>query len=74
MLIFVCIIKLAMESWRIKLEKCRGQAYNGAANMAGHLNSVAAQIKRHELRAFLCIAWLILLTFACKNQVNNQDQ
>ena len=44
--ILVSIIKLALESWGIKLEKCRGQAYDGAANMAGHLNEVAARIKK----------------------------
>ena len=54
----VSIIKFAMESWGIKLEKCRGQAYDGAANMAGHLNGVAAQIKRDEPRALFvhCLA------------------
>ena len=26
----------------LPFEKCRGQAYDGAANMSGHLNDVAA--------------------------------
>ena len=47
----VSIIKLTLESWGIKLEKYCGQAYDGAANMAGHLNGVAARIKRDEPRA-----------------------
>ena len=58
----VSIIKLAMESCGIKLEKCRGQAYDGAANMAGHLNGVAVQIKWDEPRALLICA--LLSTFS----------
>lgn len=54
----VSILKFAMESCGINLEKCRGQAYDGAANMVGHLNGVAAQIKRDEPRPLFvhCLA------------------
>ena len=42
----------------LPFEKCRGQAYDGAANMSGHLNGVAACVK-HEQSAALhvyCLA------------------
>ena len=65
----ISIIKLAMKSWGIKLEKCCGSAYDGAANMASHLNGVAAQIKRDEPRALFvhCLAHSVNL---CKNPVS----
>ena len=50
--------KTALLSCGIPLENCRGQAYDGAANMAGHLNGVAVQIKRDDPRALYvhCLA------------------
>ena len=35
----------------LPLSQCRGQAYDGAANMMGHLKGVATQIKKDEPRA-----------------------
>lgn len=35
----------------IQLIQCRGQAYDGASNMAGHLNGVAVRLQREEPRA-----------------------
>ena len=32
----------------LSLSQCRGQAYDGASNMSGHLRGVAAQIKREQ--------------------------
>ena len=32
----------------LPFEKCRGQAYDGAANMSGHLNGVAARVKKEQ--------------------------
>ena len=38
--------------------QCRGQAYDGAANMSGHLRGVAARIQKIEPRAIMvhCLA------------------
>ena len=36
---------------RLKLEKCRGQCYDGCSTMSGFKNGVAVQIKREEQRA-----------------------
>lgn len=41
-----CLLKCS-----IRLSNCRGQAYDGAANMAGHLNGVQAKILHDEPRA-----------------------
>jgi len=40
------------------LDKCRGQAYDGASNMAGHLNGVAARILKVTPKAYYvhCLA------------------
>ena len=32
----------------LPISQCRGQAYDGAANMAGHLSGVAARIKTEQ--------------------------
>ena len=40
----------------LPFEKCRGQAYDGAANMSGHLSDVAACVKNvSEVLPFMCI-------------------
>jgi len=42
----------------IPIGSCRGQAYDGATNMAGHLNGVAIQIQSEEPKALFvhCLA------------------
>lgn len=35
----------------LPLEKCRGQAYDGASNMSGHIRRVAAGLKQEESAA-----------------------
>ena len=35
----------------LPLSQCRGQAYDGASNMMGHLNGVARQFQKEEPRA-----------------------
>lgn len=40
----------------LPVSNCRGQAYDGAANMAGHLNGVAVKIQALEPR--LCSSFL----------------
>ena len=51
-------IKAALTSVGLSLSSCCGQAYDGAANMAGHLNGVAIKIKREEPKALFvhCLA------------------
>ena len=42
----------------LPLDKCRGQAYDGASNMSGHVSGVAAQVKREQKSALYvhCLA------------------
>ena len=42
----------------LQLSKCCGQAYDGASNMSGHLNGVAARIQREQPKAHYihCVA------------------
>lgn len=47
----VHILKDAMVRMNLSLDNCRGQCYDGAANMAGRKNGVAAQILSLESRA-----------------------
>ena len=47
----VHILKDTMIRMNLSIANCRGQCYNGAANMAGHRSGVAAQILSVESRA-----------------------
>ena len=42
----------------LPLQQCRGQAYDGASNMAGHLSGVVVRLQREEPRAYYvhCLA------------------
>lgn len=56
----------------MSLSSCRGQAYDGVANMAGHLNDVAAKILAEELKAIFvhCLAHSVNLCLECGRQSN----
>ena len=45
------VIKDALLRMMIPLNQCRGQAFDGASNMAGHLNGVAARIIKESPKA-----------------------
>ena len=51
--------------------KCRGQAYDGAASMSGHINGVAAQIQRVEPSAIF-VHCLAHCTNLCLQEVGKQ--
>ena len=57
------ILKDVLIRCNVSLSNCRGQAYDGASNMAGHLNGVAAKITREEPKALFvhCLAHSINL-------------
>ena len=44
-------VKDVMFRYSLPLRQCHGQAYDGASNMAGRLNGVAARLLREEPRA-----------------------
>ena len=40
------VLKDSLVRFSLPISQCRGQAYDGASNMSGHLNGVAAQIEK----------------------------
>ena len=66
---------------QLRLSKCRGQCYDGAANMTGSKNGVATQLQKEESRALLTHCYAHALNLAvgdaikqskvCKNALNN---
>lgn len=59
----VSVLKDVLIRCNLPLSKCCGQTYDGASNMAGHLNGVAAKISREEPKALFihCLAHSINL-------------
>lgn len=49
----VATIKDVLLRMNLKLADCRGQCYDGASNMTGSKNGVAAQLQREEPRAIM---------------------
>ena len=45
------ILKLLQDDWKLKMDNCRGQAYDGAGNMAGKLKGVANRIMQEYPKA-----------------------
>ena len=45
------VVRESCRKMVLSLDKCRGQAYDGASNMAGHLNGVAARILKEAPKA-----------------------
>ena len=52
------VIKDILLRVNLQLTQCRGQAYDGAANMAGHLNGLAVclQSEEHRMLHVHCMA------------------
>ena len=55
----------------LPLGQCRGQAYDGASNMMGHINGVAAHIQRDEPSA-IYVHCLAHCTNLCLQTVGRQ--
>ena len=66
-------IKDVLLQLQIDLSMCRGQCYDGASNMSGMKNSVAAQITSTEKRAIYmhCYAHALNLAVRYSNTVYN---
>ena len=66
----VAAIKDVLLRCSLPIEKCRGQGYDGASNMMGRLNGVAANIKKEEPMALTvhCLAHCtnLVLQDVCK--------
>ena len=59
----VMVLKNILIRCSLPLSKCCGQTYDGASNMAGHLNGVSAKLSREEPKALFihCLAHSINL-------------
>ena len=55
----------------MKLEDCRGQRYDGAANMCGIRSGVATQVSAKELRALFTHCYGHSLDFAACDSIKN---
>lgn len=65
------LIKDFLIRMSLPISKCRGQAYDGAASMSGHINGVAAQIQRVEPGAIF-VHCLAHCTNLCLQEVGKQ--
>ena len=67
------VLKDSLLRSTLSLSQCRGQCYDGAANMAGHLNGVATRLLEEEPRALFvhCLAHALNLCLQdCGSQCN----
>ena len=67
----VSIIKDVILRFNIKLENCRGQCYDGASNMKGHISGVSAQLLREEPRAIYTHCYGHSLNSACQDTIRS---
>ena len=65
------VIKDFLIRMSLPINKCRGQAYDGAASMSWHINGVAAQIQRVEPGAVF-VHCLAHCTNLCLQEVGKQ--
>ena len=56
-----CLIKDVLIRSSLPLNNCRGQCYDGAANMSGRRSGVATQIQKLEPRALYMHCWATVL-------------
>ena len=61
-----CLVRLALP-----ISQCRGQAYDGASNMSGHISGVAARIQECESTAIF-VHCLAHCTNLCLQKVGSQ--
>jgi hypothetical protein len=64
-------IKDMLLRMNLQLCHCRGQCYDGASNMSGSRNGVAAQITREENRALYLHCFTHSLNLAVSDTVKN---
>ena len=68
---FTCALKDSLIRLCLPISQCRGQAYDGASNMSGHSNGVAAQIQK-EFPSALYVHCLAHCTNLCLQSVGRQ--
>ena len=68
---FTMAIKDCLVQFGLPIIQCRGQAYNGASNMSGHVSGVASQIHKLEPSA-IYVHCLAHCTNLCLQTVGRQ--
>lgn len=56
--------RISSTHWRVDISRLRGQAFDGAANMSGKFNGVAAKFREEEPRALYVHSHAHLLDLA----------
>ena len=64
-------LKEVLLRMNLKLNKCRGQCYDGCSTMTGHRNGVAVQIKEEEKRALYTCCYAHSLNLAIGDTMKN---
>ena len=57
----------------VKLNKCRGQCYDGCSTMSGHKTGVVVQIKEEKNRAIYTHCYMHPLNLAVGDTMKNSD-
>ena len=65
------VVKDCLIRFSLPISQCRGQAYDGASNMSGHLNGVAAQIEK-DVPAALFLHCFAHCTNLCLQSIGRQ--
>ena len=65
------VVKDCLIRFSLPISQCRGQAYDGASNMTGHLNGVAAQIEK-DVPAALFLHCFAHCTNLCLQSIGRQ--
>lgn len=65
------VVKDCLIRFSLPISQCRGQAYDGASNMSGHLNGVAAQIEK-DVPAALFLHYFAHCTNLCLQSIGRQ--
>lgn len=68
--VLVTVLKDVLIRLNLPIHNCRGQCYDGAANMAGRRNGVAAQITSEESRAIFTHCYGHSLNLAAADTIN----
>ena len=67
----VAVIKDVLLRLNLKLENCRGQCYDGASNMKGHISGVSTQLLQDEPRAIYTHCYGHSLNLACQDTIRS---
>ena len=65
------LVKDVLLRFNLKLENCRGQCYDGASNMKGHVSGISTQLLQEEPRAIYTHCYGHSLNLACQDTIRS---